>query len=152
MAVSLVSIHAPAKGATPLSALTVPSALFQFTHPQRVRPRTEEERRCSREFQFTHPQRVRLRSYKCRRRACRFQFTHPQRVRPEVRKAIITRIEFQFTHPQRVRHFSGLNKEEDKKCFNSRTRKGCDYLPRHAAPVEQSFNSRTRKGCDTEVI
>ncbi len=35
-----------------------------------------------------------------------------------------------------------------KKCFNPRTRKGCDRMPEKTLYYRYSFNPRTRKGCD----
>ncbi len=55
-----VSIHAPAKGATPLEYLQSMFSVFQSTHPRRVRPGVPFVLTPSIRFQSTHPRRVRL--------------------------------------------------------------------------------------------
>ena len=103
--------------------------------------------RSNREFQFTHPQGVRLKEI------CKF-YSLKVSIHAPARGAIF-RLQtkggeelFQFTHPQGVRcvRDAGYNTAivsihapargaiktrlyfSAKKCFNSRTRKGCDFL------------------------
>ena len=51
-----VSIHAPVKGATARTeGELVPEAVFQSTHPCRVRPLNPSPQSIEEEFQSTHP-------------------------------------------------------------------------------------------------
>ena len=98
-----VSIHAPARGATPLLRLSVFREMFQSTHPHGVR------------------------HYYCHRamRLSLFQSTHPHGVRLTMIGSIIGGAMFQSTHPHGVRR--GVGKLRGRYgCFNPRTRTGCD--------------------------
>ena len=62
--------------------------------------------------------------------------------------ATVINNEFQSTHPRGVRPILDNIKRQDK-CFNPRTREGCDFhVPMWMMPL-QCFNPRTREGCDT---
>ena len=118
-----------------------------------------------------------------------FQFTHPRGVRSNFATACVcsevsihapargaiffpgvkaASIGFQFTHPRGVRYVRTILKSTSK-CFNSRTREGCDdaangiysailvsiHAPARGAIIDNArsrringFNSRTREGCD----
>ena len=147
------------------------------------------------QFQSTHPRRVRRRpfsgslrraSFNPRTRAgCDsgwepttpgwrwFQSTHPRRVRPSHCAAGRPWPAFQSTHPRRVRLGSPVLNCAPHKCFNPRTRAGCDLSPAVAgcpcsvsihAPAQGAtlqgrrpmvgssrFNPRTRAGCDPHL-
>ena len=99
-----------------------------------------------------------------------FQSTHPRGVRPHGRGSVITGGKFQSTHPRGVRRLSLTHWPPDDKCFNPRTRVGCDlrgmtasgwvlvFQSTHPRGVRLppsshtgtlwSFNPRTRVGCD----
>ena len=167
-----ISIHAPARGATPGAAYAgVGWLIFQSTHPHGVRHRG--------------------RTFGCLN--CSFQSTHPHGVRPaEVRDLLLdhlhfnprTRtgcdargsgswirdIAFQSTHPHGVRHMlvhctdaaPGISIHAPARGatvypqviarqsldFNPRTRTGCDRPCRETARKYRNFNPRTRTGCD----
>ena len=78
---SEISIHAPAKGATPRSGMTKGKWLFQSTLPRRERLRMTRSYRCSGEFQSTLPRRERR--YRLQRFVSHaiFQSTLPRRER-----------------------------------------------------------------------
>ena len=146
----IVSIHAPARGAT-ANAHHHTSRLkkFQFTHPRGVRP---TDRTC-----LDYPQRVSIHApargataaaiaydklrggFNSRtREGCDkytlppsvplkgFQFTHPRGVRlEELHKKTGLKL-FQFTHPRGVRLTRRGSSDSKSIGFNSRTREGCD--------------------------
>ena len=104
----IVSIHAPARGAT--ICATVPSrthGTFQSTHPHGVRRLEQEDYQIGQRFQSTHPHGVRL------------------------DKASI----IPFHNPS----------------FNPRTRTGCDLQHLGPACRPSRFNPRTRTGCDSNT-
>ena len=147
----LVSIHAPAWGATRWA----------------VR-RTGWNTR----FQSTHPRGVRLAEFKSFCATCMaFQSTHPRGVRQGNERAAKARaLLFQSTHPRGVRHAQAHAQPCAGQSFNPRTRVGCDRRPtasRASSTVSihapawgatdsagagghgpQGFNPRTRVGCD----
>ena len=100
----MVSIHAPARGATARRYLIPLIYWFQSTHPRGVRLHMALNGLLGLKFQSTHPRGVRL--------SCRCRLSNPQR--------------FQSTHPRGVRQI-----DMDGICyavtrFNPRTREGCD--------------------------
>ena len=121
----MVSIHAPARGATYLDRLPIhhhgvsihaprgvrQSALgayekvyqFQFTHPRGVRPGRNPAAIKVIMFQFTHPRGVRQKMRREADEAMTFQFTHPRGVRQDDADPFEGKIKFQFTHPRGVR-------------------------------------------------
>ena len=123
----IVSIHAPAWGATLRSALTTTSSMFQSTHPRGVRLLDLSHIIVHRvEFQSTHPRGVRHSEFGAVRVVDVFQSTHPRGVRPKsgslpqssprvsihapawgatsARKDSRLPPSFQSTHPRGVRH------------------------------------------------
>ena len=60
---TLISIHAPARGATPLRCVFTIFKLFQSTHPRGVRRTRLPQYGQTTKFQSTHPRGVRLRFY-----------------------------------------------------------------------------------------
>ena len=103
----LVSIHAPAWGATSYRQRpTTPLASFQSTHPRGVRRDVLGEVAGQHGFQSTHPRGVRH-----------------HRLLHRVRHAV-----FQSTHPRGVRPPSPACSCSVPVCFNPRTRVGCDFF------------------------
>ena len=121
-----VSIHAPGRGATNARLCRLDASEFQFTHPGGVRPA----------WNGTPPARHSFNSRT--REGCdglflitrggygRFQFTHPGGVRPFWQEHRPGDRWFQFTHPGGVRLSSSAIFPSPSRCFNSRTREGCD--------------------------
>ena len=100
----LVSIHAPAWGATLGPAGKKQLGRFQSTHPRGVRPSVDRARRLDMHwFQSTHPRGVRRRDGRQIGGKSGFQSTHPRGVRRD--------------HPA-----AGAGRWR----FNPRTRVGCD--------------------------
>ncbi len=99
----VVSIHAPARGAT-----RPDSGFFRAF-----------------EFQSTHPHGVRLISQLNEDGTLQFQSTHPHGVRLLIVHRLDDLIEFQSTHPHGVRLFFKVDKGRIRR-FNPRTRTGCD--------------------------
>ena len=90
-------------------------------------------------FQFTHPCGVRHYLPHLKVGRSLFQFTHPCGVRLSKDLPIKIIEVFQFTHPCGVRHGYTRSASIHLRCFNSRTRVGCDYptrtRPRVCRPV-----------------
>ena len=78
-------------------------------------------------FQSTHPHRVRLLLSLLNTPSIVFQSTHPHRVRQENFDFDQLLWEFQSTHPHRVRQKQQFERLEYE-CFNPRTRIGCDQM------------------------
>ena len=76
-----ISIHAPAKGATRYFCKGYRYPIFQSTHPRRVRHCCNGYGATKSKFQSTHPRRVRLTGGTDRVKSYKFQSTHPRRVR-----------------------------------------------------------------------
>ncbi len=62
-----------------------------------------------------------------------FQSTHPRRVRPGPCHTMSRRNGFQSTHPRRVRP-AERDGSKGIRCFNPRTRAGCDLIPSSGIP------------------
>ena len=102
--IDIISIHAPAKGATLPLTIPAPDSLFQSTLPQRERQAQKHSLRHSQLFQSTLPQRERLVHFSLRNRRGVFQSTLPQRERLYASCQCSCWIRFQSTLPQRERH------------------------------------------------
>ena len=63
-----------------------------------------------------------------------------------------TDLQFQFTHPGGVRLLRVRQQRVLSKSFNSRTREGCDQNHQCYILYTLGFNSRTREGCDSELF
>ena len=150
---SLVSIHAPGRGATERQQTSLRTLRVSIHAPGRGATSTEWKQ--GDKFQ-------------------EFQFTHPGGVRQLCSLVGISIEEFQFTHPGGVRRLRSRTDYQGS-CFNSRTREGCDFPPlrppgasrrfqfTHPGGVRpkekkgtlqraKSFNSRTREGCDFRCV
>ena len=175
---ALVSIHAPAWGAT-FWGCKKPRCIpwFQSTHSRGVRLRVLVRAYSIQPFQSTHPRGVRqecvipyispIDGFNPRTRVgCDsmasyrpsmiflFQSTHPRGVRP-MRQATSDKEDamFQSTHPRGVRRTRRRRQSRLSQCFNPRTRVGCDPpLSRKRLRCLCSFNPRTRVGCDDLVL
>ena len=124
----LVSIHAPAWGATDNIHCTK-------GHRHGFNPRTRVG--CDS---------TRLRA---KRRKRMFQSTHPRGVRQQfVVHGLDLFVTFQSTHPRGVRPLSCRLMSGLSASFNPRTRVGCDRTPLLLSRLRISFNPRTRVGCD----
>ncbi len=99
----VVSIRAPAKGATVTTAPDTWVSVFQSAHPRRVRPEVS--------VTLPIPTRVSIRA--------------PAKGATAPRSYLSHLLEFQSAHPRRVRLTQGFV-DSAKQCFNPRTREGCD--------------------------
>ena len=169
----MVSIHAPARGATLTKEINKLEKMFQSTHPHGVRHMCWSQSRlliCFNPRTRTgcdHSRGVSLRM------RYGFQSTHPHGVRHVLQLRKAQALQFQSTHPHGVRLYFCFP-ICSWTCFNPRTRTGCDsggiHIPRrltvsiHApargatllwqplARCSTCFNPRTRTGCDPSVI
>ena len=124
---SCVSIHAPAWGATfRAETPTVPLPMFQSTHPRGVRPLPGLGPRWFVRFQSTHPRGVRL-----------------WRVMED-----IMAIRVSIHAPAWGATTTGILFARSARCFNPRTRVGCDSRLLSSKTTSYCFNPRTRVGCD----
>ena len=170
---SLVSIHAPAWGATSASARKAASvAVFQSTHPRGVRRSVPSAVCNTSEFQSTHPRGVRPPDPLS---VCDGQAVSIHA--PAWGATMVLRMMgyslamFQSTHPRGVRPHRAEDYPPVRICFNPRTRVGCDissgfksgcmlvvsiHAPAWGATAAGAawvvgmigFNPRTRVGCD----
>ena len=67
------------------------------------------------------------------------------------RRGAIHNDKFQSTHPCGVRQ-RGVKIRSLTRCFNPRTRVGCDFLQQHRQQMLPRFNPRTRVGCDASLF
>ena len=150
----IVSIHAPARGATsgfhPESNRVV---MFQFTLPRGERLSISSNKADGRGFQFTLPRGERpdvadvidprTLGFNSRSRegsdasgsfssfvGIVFQFTLPRGERPFALICVHVYLSFQFTLPRGERR-QGLVVGRAERCFNSRSREGSDNRVRH---------------------
>ena len=165
----VVSIHAPAWGATAGNTLLQKLSMFQFTRPHGARPaamllehhlqRFNSRARMGRDVEqcvFAETVRVSIHA--------------PAWGATSWRRGSLSPISFQFTRPHGARLTRTLKKNSING-FNSRARMGRDYLPpetrrvckvfqftrphgarpspRRPQPCRSSFNSRARMGRDT---
>ena len=165
---ALVSIHAPAWGATSLSCNIPPRrGGFQSTHPRGVRQQHGDAARDGFVVSIHAPawgatalvrrMSVRALCFNPRTRvgcdwAARspprwplvFQSTHPRGVRP-MRQATSDKEDamFQSTHPRGVRRTRRRRQSRLSQCFNPRTRVGCDTAPngRNSMTVRVSIHA-----------
>ena len=98
-----VSIHAPAWGATSFANPSSHLRMFQSKHPRGVRPSIHH----------------------CNNAMSMFQSTHPRGVRQTVSILLSRLLRFQSTHPRGVR-LADWEPGIMVRCFNPRTRVGCD--------------------------
>ena len=124
----IVSIHAPAWGATSYQYVAGYVTKFQSTHPRGVRPLVV----CSLSSPLGFNPRTRV--------GCD----------GSVPSAVCNTSEFQSTHPRGVRRRIS-SKARSRTGFNPRTRVGCDGLDVFLSKLFGiCFNPRTRVGCDAQ--
>ena len=99
----VVSIHAPARGATQTSAADAALGAFQFTRPQEARPGAQGQIAAADEFQFTRPQEARLERPLRMRRLLFVSIHAPARGATEFHTWEHADLGFQFTRPQEAR-------------------------------------------------
>ena len=169
-----ISIHAPARGATPTPAAASPSmwhfnprtregcdlastslawfaSTFQSTHPRGVRLKAAQENGISDEFQSTHPRGVRRWEIGGNIYDDKFQSTHPRGVRPiENADYIGPDKGFQSTHPRGVRLRPRRAARSGLTYFNPRTREGCDVTQTAPRPRSLQFQSTHPRGVRQE--
>ena len=121
----LISIHAPAKGATMLGNMWTESHVFQSTLPRRERPS---------QFSFIEV-------------VLPFQSTLPRRERQKSSKVQNWYQIFQSTLPRRER-LHKLYKSIVKRNFNPRSREGSDIINIRCFQPLSNFNPRSREGSD----
>ena len=98
-----ISIHAPAKGATPNYADSLINIIFQSTLPRRERRKTKTRHTTSGKFQSTLPRRERLLRRSSLSIYHQFQSTLPRRERPDKQEELSPDAQFQSTLPRRER-------------------------------------------------
>ncbi len=99
----MVSIHAPARGATYLDRLPIHHHGVSIHAPRGVRQSALGAYEKVYQFQFTHPRGVRPGRNPAAIKVIMFQFTHPRGVRQKMRREADEAMTFQFTHPRGVR-------------------------------------------------
>ena len=143
-----VSIHAPARGATPDSCHKHVTFEFQSTRPQGARPGRMSSSepaicfnpRARKGRDETHEYRVGW--------VYKFQSTRPQGARHTSADAPRLSHKFQSTRPQGARPES-IRDSQPSSCFNPRARKGRDFAAITYGGEIQCFNPRARKGRDS---
>ena len=189
-----VSIHAPARGATPSPSWNASRSLFQSTHPRGVRPVLRSAIRHRLRVSIHAPARgatcascTSARPVICfnprTREGCDqtafvreylvdlFQSTHPRGVRQVGLTSFLIPGRVSIHAPARGATRRAGRRCAPDRCFNPRTREGCDLpavvpaagcagfqsthprgvrLPRPSmsSRVASGFNPRTREGCD----
>ena len=126
----MVSIHAPARGATYLQTTIIRCSKFQSTHPHGVRQALTDYKTAS----------------------LRVSIHAPARGATTLFPDLL--VFFQCFNP-RTRTGCDLNGALcalHAKGFNPRTRTGCDVELSLLHPVNASFNPRTRTGCDNGSV
>ena len=124
---SVVSIHAPGRGAT---RMTTQSLQLNICFNSRTREGCDSTKA---------PDLI---------RTAGFQFTHPGGVRLDREHTWRAGGQVSIHAPGRGATAHYLCVRSSKRCFNSRTREGCDIEEGMKPAPAASFNSRTREGCD----
>ena len=170
----VVSIHAPARGATAIGTYDNFTSRFQFTRPQGARPSRRRESAASRRGFNSRARKGRdVRVLSERSPSDRFQFTRPQGARLDATgtphyesevsihapargatggAVVLYRVYQVSIHaPARGATVNWRTILWLRSCFNSRARKGRDTGTWPTLPQMNSFNSRARKGRDVQV-
>ena len=125
----VVSIHAPARGATGISSFIFHARKVSIHAPARG---------ATSKHKHHHPKHY------------QFQFTRPRGARRIPRKYLIYIKWFQFTRPRGAR-LPLTTRQKIKLSFNSRAREGRDGWDGRAPRLHPRFNSRAREGRDTHA-
>jgi len=144
----LVSIHAPARGATDLCTNKTLKMLFQSTHPQGVR---RDDCRLWGAGESFNPR---------TRKGCDFLYGNNNKTKlcfnPRTRKGcdppqllIVAGMQkFQSTHPQGVRLYDVCGIFGIQSVSIHAPARGATGVSAFQNPLFECFNPRTRKGCD----
>ena len=146
----VVSIHAPAWGATNAFAFRAYNYIvFQSTHPRGVR-RTIGAKYFSTAICFNPRTRVGCDSPPTNRifAAQEFQSTHPRGVRLAALLGLSIRVTVSIHAPAWGATRQETTASKNDRCFNPRTRVGCDERRWQDVETSSCFNPRTRVGCD----
>ena len=153
LADGLVSIHAPAWGATAYQYVAGYVTKFQSTHPRGVRLLPQIGADAIIRFQSTHPRGVRRRALPCWPASTRFQSTHPRGVRHASLERVPHEALVSIHAPAWGATGAWIKGHARMSGFNPRTRVGCDGTPAGLCPpVRSGFNPRTRVGCDVKNL
>ena len=144
----MVSIHAPARGATPRRLSFGTPQKFQSTHPHGVRPLRWGDVVFYNEFQSTHPHGVRLNISNTCSAGILFQSTHPHGVRHSATDRSTDSVRFQSTHPHGVRHSPVHSPFSSYSVSIHAPARGATLPISLTEPSQYRFNPRTRTGCD----
>ena len=144
----MVSIHAPARGATKVVITIKIVIVFQSTHPHGVRLRDRGIQSRSELFQSTHPHGV--------RHQLNIHDYDKECFNPRTRTGCdlaLPRTEVESQNVSIHAPARGATYEVQKylyieSCFNPRTRTGCDRIFITETLIVRCFNPRTRTGCD----
>ena len=147
---SIISIHAPARGATWSGIGYHYLIRFQPTHPQGVRRLGAVVRLVNLNFNPRTRKGCDQRRHQTQGLISAFQSTHPQGVRQGLYYIGEVTDSISIHAPARGATTSGAYSPMLSSNFNPRTRKGCDKHVISGVSILLHFNPRTRKGCDVE--
>ena len=151
--VSLVSIHAPGRGATTGHTSSATTSSYVSIHAPgrgatKADPRGVDGHPVSIHAPgrgaTLHCNKVNIYSYVSIHAPGRGATEHPGAQGREPRVSIHA--------PGRGATLCGLQRTWQALCFNSRTREGCDQKCQSVTTNHQGFNSRTREGCDLVLV
>ena len=147
----VVSIHAPARGATEEYDRAMAREYVSIHAPARGATAVRAGADNFYEFQSTHPHGVRLSRFTHGEMPILFQSTHPHGVRPSFPKRSI--IHGGRFNPRTRTGCDGMSVTicRRSKGFNPRTRTGCDSPMAMSFLMNGCFNPRTRTGCDPRL-
>ena len=128
MAATIISIHAPARGATLMRSASSSFDRFQSKRPQGARHSILDVSFGITSFQSTRPQGARLAVPSPSSSVGVFQSTRPRGARPARIGVALAEIPFQSTRPRGARRH-GASRPPDSTRFNPRAREGrdCDH-------------------------
>ena len=143
----IVSIHAPAWGATTYAMRIYEGLTFQFTRPHGARPINTDTCPCHRSFQFTRPHGARLRVPLANRRTNAVSIHAPAwGATRQLRGGWLVAC---FNSRARMgRDATKGTKKNPTVRFNSRARMGRDVPRQMGRSQVRRFNSRARMGRD----
>ena len=170
-----VSIHAPARGATPIKRITPKGAAFQSTHPHGVRLNNYTLYRDTVAVSIHAPARgatdIRqavlegVNSFNPRTRTGCDSSPVPSALRkssfnprtrtgcdPLLYTAGLTTAKFQSTHPHGVRRWSSSFPDSPQRVSIHAPARGATFTTNVIPVCEKSFNPRTRTGCDSLLL
>ena len=148
-----VSIHAPGRGATSAALpLAQGASRFQFTHPGGVRLATHSLLVTCYTFQFTHPGGVRLGSRIWTTLYSLFQFTHPGGVRQVATTAVRAISVVSIHAPGRGATYLLQDSLDPLLVSIHAPGRGATCASSPLGACQRCFNSRTREGCDYSTI